>query len=125
MTLTDIAEEVGLSISYISRLLKQDERYCEEQQRRKKENRNKRKIKQRELMRKIRKEKAMLRTIENQALKNMHNQAAAEMSTGKVIGNEILRKWCSLYKYNKEKNCYEFDTKKALKPNDFPLYIKA
>ena len=124
MTLTKISEEVNLSISYISRILKENKEYAIENERRKKENKEKWKIKRRELMRIDRKELATQRIIENQVMKNMHEKAAREMSKRKVIGNDTLLKWCSIYKYNKEKKCYEFDAERALKPNDFPLYIK-
>lgn len=124
MTLTKISEEVNLSVSYISRILKENEQYASENERRKKETKEKWKVKRRELMRLDRKENAMRRIIENQVMKNMHENAAREMSKRKVLGNDMLLKWCSMYKYNKKKKCYEFDTERALKPNDFPLYIK-
>lgn len=124
MTLTKISEEVNLSISYISRILKENEEYSIESERRKKETKEKWKAKRRELMRIDRKENAMRRIIGNEVMKNMHEQAARQMSKRKVIRNDTLLKWCSMYKYNKEKKCYEFDTERALKPNDFPLYIK-
>lgn len=124
MSLTNIAKELNLSVSYVSRLLRQNEKYHDEQEARKKENQIKRREQQKELIYSQRKEKARQRLLENQAMKKSHEQATREMSKGRTMGNETLRRWCSLYNYNKEKNCYQFDTTKALKPRDFPLYIK-
>lgn len=124
MSLTNIAEKLNVSVSYVSRLLRQNKKYHNEQEIRKQENQLKRKRQQKELIYSQRKEKARQRLLENQAMKKSHEQATKEMSKGRILGNETLRKWCSLYNYNKDKKCYEFNTNEALKPRDFPLYIK-
>lgn len=124
MSLTNIAKELKVSVSYVSRLLRDNEKYHDEQEIRKQENQLKRKKQQKELIYSQRKEKARQRLLENQAMKRLHEQATREMSKGRKLGNETLRRWCSLYNYNKDKNCYEFNTSEALKPRDFPLYIK-
>lgn len=124
MTLTKIAQELDLSISYISRILKKNPNYYMENEKRKEENKEKWKIKRKELMRETRKENSIQKIAENQIVKNMHEQAARELSKRNVLGNHALLKWCSLYKYNNDKKCYEFDATNMLKPNDFPLYIK-
>lgn len=124
MSLTNIAEKLNVSVSYVSRLLRQNEKYHNEQEIRKQENQLKRKKQQKELIYSQRKEKARQRLLENQAMKKSHEQATKEMSKGRTLGNETLRRWCSLYNYNKDKKCYEFNTNEALKPRDFPLYIK-
>ena len=123
MSLTEIANQLDVSISYISRILRQNVNYRFEQERRKAQNRAVRREKQKELIYKLRKNKANQNLIENQMVKEQHKQDTKELSKRKTIGNEALRKWCSLYKYNKEKKRYEFDTTKALKPNDYPMYI--
>lgn len=124
MSLTNIAEELNVSVSYVSRLLRQNEKYHDEQEIRKQENQQKRKRKQKELIYNQRREKARQRLLENQTMKRLHEQDIREMSKRRTLGNEALRRWCSLYNYNKDKKCYEFNTNEALKPRDFPLYIK-
>ena len=110
MSLTNIAKKLNVSVSYVSRLLRQNEKYHNEQEIRKQENQLKRKKQQKELIYSQRKEKARQRLLENQAMKKSHEQATKEMSQGRTLGNETLRRWCSLYNYNKDKNCYEFNT---------------
>jgi len=124
MSLTNIAKELNVSVSYVSRLLRQNEKYHDEQEIRKKQNQLKRKEQQKKLIYNQRKEKSRQRLLENQAMKRLHEQATREMSKGRTLGNETLRRWCSLYNYNKDKKCYEFNTNEVLKPRDFPLYIK-
>lgn len=125
MSLTEIARELGVSVSYISRILRNNPNYLKEQETRKDANKVKRRKKQKELIYELRKNKARQNIIENQQLKKKHEQAAIEMSKRRTLGNETLRKWCSLYKYDKEKNRYKFDESKVLKPRDYPMYIKA
>ena len=123
-SLTQIAEEMKLSISYISRILRENTNYHDEQEKRKQENKEKRRAKQKELIYTNRKEKARQSSIDNLIMQNLHEQASIELSKRSALSKEALRKWCSLYKYNKQKKCYEFDSSKTVKPNDFPLYIK-
>ena len=61
MSLTNIAEKLNVSVSYVSRLLRQNKKYHEEQEIRKQENQLKRKKKQKELIYSQRKEKARQR----------------------------------------------------------------
>lgn len=124
MSLTEIANQLNVSISYISRILRENIHYKTEQERRKAQNKATRREKQKELIYKLRKNKLNQNLMENQQVKEQHKQATKELSKRKTIGNEALRKWCSLYKYDKKKKRYVFDTKKALKPNDYPMYIK-
>lgn len=125
MSLTNISKELGISISYISRILRNNTNYKEEQERRKKENHTKRRKIQKELIHKRRREIATQKTMENQIMRLLHEQATKELSRGQTLGNDTLRKWCSLYRYNKAKKRYEFDSEIVLKPNDYPSYIKA
>jgi len=125
MSLTNISEELGISISYISRILRNNTNYKEEQERRKKENHTKRRILQKELIHKRRREIATQKTMENQIMRLLHEQDTKELSKGRTLDNDTLRKWCSLYKYNKDKKRYEFDNEIVLKPSDYPSYIKA
>lgn len=124
MSLTEIANQLGVSVSYISKILRKNPNYNIEQERRKKENKLIRREKQKELIYKLRRNRAKENIIENYALKKQQEQDAKELSKRRTLGNDALRKWCSLYKYDKEKQKYKFDDSKVLKPNDFPLYIK-
>lgn len=122
-TLTEIAKTINTSVSYISKVLRKDERYKLEKEKRKNNNLKNRKEKQKEIIYKNRKNKLDIEYIN---MKNQHEKATKELSKHSILGKDTLRKWCSsAYKYNVKKKCYEFDTSTLLKPVDFPLYIKA
>lgn len=122
-TLTEIAEIINTSISYISKVLRKNEKYQEEKEKRKKDNLIQRRERQKDLIYEMRKSKVDIEYIN---LKNKHEQASMELSKRSILGKDTLRKWCSsAYIYNENKNRYEFDTKNLTKPADFPLYINA
>lgn len=122
-TLTEIAEIINTSISYISKVLRKNEKYQEEKEKRKKDNLIQRRERQKDLIYEMRKSKVDIEYIN---LKNKHEQASMELSKRSILGKDTLRKWCSsAYIYNENKNRYEFDTKNLTKPDDFPLYINA
>jgi len=122
-TLTEIAEVIQTSISYISKILRKNERYTIEKEKRKKENLIKRRNTQKEMIYKKRENNIDIAYI---GMQREHEQATRELSKRSTIGNNALRKYCSsAYLYNKKKKCYVFDTATLLKPADFPLYIKA
>jgi len=120
--LTEIAQELQTSISYISKILRANDKYKEEKENRKKETHVKRRKQQKDLIYNKRKEKI---DTSYQIMKQEHEKAIVELSKRSKLGDNALRKWCSLYKFNKERNQYEFDTSKVIKPIDFPMYIKA
>jgi len=121
-TLTEISEIIGSSVSYISRILKKDDRYKSEKEKRKEENLLKRRKVQKDLIYSKRKNIIDIAYID---MKNQHEQASKELSKSSTLGNDTLRKWCSsAYKYNSKKNRYEFNSEQLLKPADFPKYIK-
>ena len=120
--LTEIAQIINTSVSYISKILRKDERYKEEKEKRKKDNLIQRRETQKELIYSKRKVEKNTDYID---MKRKHEEAAKELSKHSSIGNQDLRKWCSsAYKYNAKKRRYEFDTNNLLKPADFPMYIK-
>lgn len=122
-SLTEIAEIINTSISYISKTLRKNDMYKIEKEKRKEENQKQRKKVQKDLIYSKRESKTDIDYIN---LKSQHEQDINELSKHSTIGNQALRKWCnSAYKYNTNKKCYEFDTHNLLKPADFPLYIKA
>lgn len=121
-SLTEIAEHIGVSISYISKILRKDERYANEKENRKANNLVKRRKKQRKLIYANRKNRV---DIDYAVVIKEHIEATKELSKTSKLGDIALRKWCSsVYKYNKKNRRYEFDCKNALKPSDFPSYIK-
>lgn len=121
-TLTEIAEVINTSVSYISKILRKNEKYNEEKEKRKNENLLKRRKIQKDLIYGKRKSNIDIEYIK---LKTQHEQASMELSKRSILGKDTLRKWCSsAYVYNKNKKCYEFDTKNLNKPSDFPSYIK-
>ena len=121
-TLTEIAEVINTSVSYISKILRTNEKYNEEKEKRKNENLLKRRKIQKDLIYGKRKSNIDIEYIK---LKTQHEQASMELSKRSLLGKDTLRKWCSsAYVYNKNKKRYEFDTKNLNKPSDFPLYVK-
>lgn len=121
-TLTEIAEVINTSVSYISKILRKNEKYNEEKEKRKNENLLKRRKVQKDLIYGKRKSNIDIEYIK---LKTQHEQASMELSKRSILGKDTLRKWCSsAYVYNKNKKRYEFDTKNLNKPSDFPSYIK-
>ncbi len=122
-SLTEISRILNLSIGYVSRILKQNENYAEEKQRRSNEKLARRRDIQKEMIYKQRKQKET--DLSYMALQNQHEQDVKELSKNSRIGTEALRRWCSnAYKYNPRKNRFEFDAGNAVKPADFPQYIK-
>lgn len=125
-SLTEIAEIINTSISYVSKILRKDQKYKIEKEKRKQDKLLNRKQLQKKMIYDKRKSKNTIKDTEYINLKRKHEEATMELSQHSSIGNQALRKWCSsAYKYNENKNCYEFDTQNLLKPVDFPLYIKA
>lgn len=125
-SIKEIANIVNTSTSYVSRILKQDERYITEKKNRADERFKQRRKKQKEQIYSKRANKSINQYNSMQLLQQIHNQDVLELSEHRNIGNQALRKWCSsAYKFNSDKNRYEFDTERLVKPMDFPLYIKA
>lgn len=121
-TLTEISKLVDTSVSYVSKVLRKDERYEIEKEKRKQENLEERRKQQKELIYNNRKKNIDLDYIN---MKKQHVKDSMELSKSAILGKNTLRRWCSsAYKYNAEKKRYEFDTNTLLKPVDFPLYIK-
>lgn len=117
-----IAEQLDISSSYITKVIKQDSRYMQEKDLRKKESKNNRKIAQNEF---IKKKRAKQRLEDNYSyVQSQHNQATRELSKSSHLSNESYRKWnYSAYSYNPSKKRYEFDNKLG-RSADVPKYIK-
>ena len=121
--LTQISEILEVSISYISKILRKDTRYAEEKENRKADNLVQRRKHQKKIIYANRKNKIDLAYA---VLLKQHDDDVKELSKTSKLGDLALRKWCSsVYKYNNKKKRYEFNAGSALKPADFPSYIKA
>ena len=112
-TLTEIADIINTSVSYISKILRKNEKYNEEKEKRKNEKLIHRRKVQKDLIYSKRKNKVDIEYIK---VKSQHEEASMELSKRSMLGTDTLRKWCS--------SAYEYDTKNLTKPADFPLYIK-
>ena len=91
-TLTEIAKELNTSVSYISKILRANKLYLIEKEKRKRENLSKRRIKQKEIIYKNRKNKE--KDLSYYELKSAHEQASKELSKSRKLGTEAIRKWC-------------------------------
>ncbi len=118
----EIAEQLNVSSSYISKIIKQDKRYLQEKATRKELAKDKRKHDQNQFIRKKREQKKL--EDDYYIVKAQHEQASMELSKSKHLSNENYRKWnISAYKYNPSKKRYEFDSKLG-RSADIPKYIK-
>ena len=118
----DIAKTLNISSAYITKIIKQDSRYIEEKDLRKKQNKANRKIAQNKFIKNKRDNKKI---EDNYAIvETQHIQASKELSQSSYLTNENYRKWnSSAYKYNPSKHRYEFDERLG-RSIDVPKYIK-
>ena len=122
LSVKEIADSVGTSSAYITKIVKTDERYIQEKQYRKEKSKEKRKQDKNNFMRNKREQK---RIDDNYSfVQAQHYKATRELSKSRHITNETYRKWnSSAYKYNPLKKRYEFDEKLG-RASDIPKYIK-
>lgn len=122
LSVKEIADSVGTSSAYITKIVKTDERYIQEKQYRKEKSKEKRKQDKNNFMKNKREQK---RIDDNYSfVQAQHYQATRELSKSRYITNETYRKWnSSAYKYNPLKKRYEFDEKLG-RAADIPKYIK-
>lgn len=122
LSVKEIADSVGTSSAYITKIVKTDERYVMEKQYRKEQSKEKRKQDKNNFMKNKREKK---RIDDNYSfVQAQHYQATRELSKSRHITNETYRKWnSSAYKYNPLKKRYEFDEKLG-RASDIPKYIK-
>lgn len=121
---TDIALKLNVSNSYVTKVIKNDSRYYEEKDKRKKQNRIKHNEQTKEYMRSKRENSKRRNNKDNLDLKSMHNQAVAELSQKRRLTNMNYRDWNkSAFIYNEKRKGYEF--KKELgRSYDVPKFIK-
>ncbi len=121
MKIIDIANSVKVSRAYISKVIKDDERYQVKKDRQKEETRQRKKQYTNYKMKQIREEKSKQEAF----LKQQHLQASRELSGGRVtISNRAFRDWnSSIYQYNKKTNAYHLK-KGIITGFDVPKKIK-
>ena len=117
-----ISKEINVSASYITKVIKNDPRYMEEKEIRKKTNkinRNKKKV----IWNKIKREKMRKERLDG-IMEMQHIQASIELSGRKTINNRAFRNWNSSiyrfydgakeYRVKEEKEIYEIDNRKYI-----------
>ena len=122
LKVNEIAEKLSFSSAYITKIIKQDNRYLQEKEYRKTVSKTKRKIAQNNFI----KAKRERKRIDNNytTLQEQHRQASKELSKSRHLSNEAFRRWnTSAYKYNPSKRRYEFDSNLG-RSYAVPKYIK-
>lgn len=122
LSVKEISSIENTSSAYITKVIKQDNRYAEEKEYRKSISKNKRKTAQNEF---IKNKREKQRIEDNYSfVQAQHKQASRELSKSHHLNNENYRKWnYSAYTYNPFKKRYEFDSKLG-RSYDVPKYIK-
>ena len=120
----DIAKKLDISKSAVTQVLKKDRRYIQIKQERKIKNQKKHIEETKDYIKAKRKIAQFKNNAEDLILKNMHNQASAELSQPKKMTNMAYRNWNkSAYTYNAEKKRFEFREELG-RSADVPKYIK-
>ncbi len=118
----EIAEKVGITPMYVTKIVRKDDRFATERSYRKKLSKAKRKSEQYNFMKNKRENKKIEDNYS--VVQSQHNQAVNELSKSSHLTNESYRKWnYSAYKYNPSKRRYEFDENLG-RSHDVPKYIK-
>lgn len=120
----EIAKQLNISKSTVSKILSKDTKFIEEKAKRKAEHKcNHNKDIQTRVENK-RKQIQFKNSVDDLILKQLHIQDSIELSKRSYLTNENYRKWnYSAYKYNPSKHRYEFDSTIG-RSYDVPKYIK-
>lgn len=122
LKVNEIAKKENVSSAYITKIIKQDNRYIYEKKDRKELSRRNRKNAQNHFIKTKRENK---RIEDNYSfVQEQHRQASRELSKSSHLSNENYRKFnISAYQYNPSKKRYEFD-KNLGRSYAVPKYIK-
>ena len=124
MKQSDIAKELNISNSKVSRILKDIPEVNEEKKRRKNENKVKRNADIKRRVYAKRKEIQFKNKVDDLILKHLHSQASLELSKRSHLSDESYRKWnVSAYNYNPSKHRYEFNESLG-RSYDVPKFVK-
>ena len=119
-----ISDELKVSKSYISKVVRTDNRYAQYKSEKMLANKKKHNKQIQTIVETKRKELQFNYAADDLILKKMHNQATSELSKSAHLSNENYRKWnISAYTYNSSKKRYEFDEQLG-RSSDVPKYIK-
>ncbi len=120
----DIAKKLDISKSAVTQVLKKDKRYVQIKQERKSKNQKKHIEATKEHIKTKRKIAQFKNNADDLILRNMHNQASAELSQPRKMTNMAFRNWNkSAYSYNEKKRRFEFREELG-RAADVPKYIK-
>lgn len=120
----DIAKKLDISKSAVTQVLRKDKRYVQIKQERKSKNQKKHIEATKEHIKTKRKIAQFKNNADDLILRNMHNQASAELSQTKKMTNMAFRNWNkSAYSYNEKKRRFEFREELG-RAADVPKYIK-
>ena len=120
----DIAKKLDISKSAVTQVLRKDKRYVQIKQERKSKNQKKHIEATKEHIKTKRKIAQFKNNADDLILRNMHNQASAELSQPKKMTNMEFRNWNkSAYSYNEKKRRFEFREELG-RAADVPKYIK-
>ncbi len=120
----DIAERLKISKYKVSRTVTKDTRYITEKETRKRKSKDKHREDTKKIVKKQRELLKFKQNLDDLVLKNMHNQASAELSQRKRMTNMAYRNWnTSAYSYNEKKKRFEFKDELG-RSHDVPKYIK-
>lgn len=101
----EIAYKLKVSKQYVSRIIKNDERYLSEKKARKEKSKERRQMQKRDYARRKR-EKSKNEVIDA-VMDILHAQASFELSGRKTINNRAYRNWnSSIYEYHKKTKEY-------------------
>lgn len=104
----EIAKELNIAKSTVSKIISKDARYVMEKEQRKLINKEKHNKQIKECTEKRRKEKQLCNNLDDLILKRMHIEASMELSGGrKPINNRAFRDWnTSIYEFNEKNKSY-------------------
>lgn len=120
----EIAQIINVDSSYITRIIKKDQRYLIEKENRKSISKIRHIESTKSSVKKSRANKSFRNNVDDLILKNIHNQASMELSKNSYLSNENYRKWnYSAYTYNPSKKRYEFKGELG-RSYAVPKYIK-
>lgn len=114
MSFSEISRKFDICVSQVSRIVRKNENYINEKNKRIQETKIKRTKLSKQLMRKKRKSETKDKNDEKAILDYLHNQASAELSGRRTISNRAFKNWnSSIYEFHNRTK--EFRLKKEFK----------
>lgn len=105
----EIAKKLNISKYKVSRTVTNDDRYISEKEKRKKDSKKKHNKQIQKCVEAKRKNLQFKQNVDDLVLREMHNQAALELSKNSKLSDMAYRDWnTSAYAYNKNKKRFEF-----------------